>query len=471
MQKFYLVILFFLIIGNAALAQTSPLDYVRDTLLKREKQYYNCDDRKMTLDKALDEFIYKTFDKVVIGNDEFIKNGTALNLSVTDKTKLSGNYLFKINRGLAASFGLNATVSNNEAVLVNNEGYFQSGWGLTAKLSFLPGGNGGRFLPDSCRKLSFKRQEFISRQLHKYDKILKTDIQELDSTIARASRQLTADSLSIASLAFVPPSAAYGFEKMKQTLDSLKKVRTEYYRAKDLSGLQLLDNIFEKDIHTFEKDNAPWSGYTMHWFDLDMSMNTSGKTIIYNSEIVNTDKISENEMFWKYRVGPSYNWATYRKGWNLYVNVLLAVQNAYALEGKEPVDTFNYGNLKVVNKDKGSAVYDISLLPNYKDQKLIFTPSVLVNSFFGKHKMIGGELFYETLFRNNLEGVEDNRKVVMNGRIGIIINFSEKYKTTLPTLGLFLKATEYNFKDTLNDYLSIGLRVGVPFDRIFNKKS
>lgn len=451
----------------------SVIPQIRGILNARENdpQIYDCNNGRMTLDESLDHFIYKTFNKVVIGDDEVIKNGTALNLSVTDKTKLSGNYVFKLADWMALSFGLNAAVTNSETAIVNNKGVVQSGWGLSTKLSILPGRNWGRFDSDSCNKFFFARREFINNQLNKYSSILAVNINQLQTLITQDSSQLIADSTLISALTFSPPNAGYSYLKQRRYLDSLQKVRQDYYKVSAYTPTQFVDSVFNVSIKEFESVNAPWNGYRIWWVDLDMSLNTFNKTTIYNESQTSSIKISENEIFWKYKIGPSLNYADVGNRHSFYTSLLLSLQNAYKLEGKSPIDTFNYGEIKVASAEKNSSVYDISQLPDYKKQKWIFAPSILINSFHGKYKMLGWEVFYETLFRNGLDGVEDTRKVVMNARVGFIVNFSERYKTSLPTIGVFLKSDEYNFKDTFKDYLSVGLRVGVPFDRIFNKKS
>lgn len=472
MEKKRCITFLFMLFSTTMFAQVSTVDSLRDLLRKRELSHYKCNDAVMTEAKALDSFIFKTFDKVVIGNDEVIKNGTALNLSVTDKTKLSGNYLFKPRPNIGISIGLNATVSNNETMLVNNEGYFQSGWGITGKLSILPFGSGGRFMPDDCKKLTEARRKFLVKEIEDYQRILTLNLSTLEKDIKNNADSVYSDSIKLAREILVDSLAFYIMSSQRaKRLDSLKQIKQEYVRNVKFYAQQLYDSTFKPKIIKFEASTASWSGYTIFWTDIDFSLNTSGKTTIYNDATVNTAKISKNEMFWKYRTGLSYNFATSRMYHAVYASLSLGVQNAYALEGKVPIDTFNYGNLKVVNEGKSSTVYDISQLPNYKDQKWIFSPSILVNWFLGEKKMFGFETFYEMLFRNNLPGVEDSKRKVMNARFGVIVNFSEKFKTSLPTIGVFLKADEYDYKDTFKDYVTIGLRVGVPFDRIFNKKS
>ena len=443
----------------------SSLVYVKNELLKREgnSEFYDCYNGKMTLSKSLDRYIYSTFDKVVVGNDEVVKNGTAINLSVSDKTKLSANYLTKLSKSAAFSFGFNAAVTNNETALINNKRKLQSGWGVSSKVSILPGGNGGRYFPGGCDSLTKMRKYFILSKLDEYNRILNEDLTKLDADILRE------DGLLNSALNSFNTDVSYNdILERRSLVDSLKKMRLTRNRLAGKDGPSLLKDIFDKEINDFEAEKAPWTGYRIHWFDIEASLNSTSKSVLYGS-LISTEKISENKLFWKYKVGASYNLARVSSSSSFYLNVLLAMQNAYVLEGKEPLDTFDYGEVKVIG-DKG-LVYDVSQIPDYDKSKLVFSPSFLINSFYGKSKMLGWEFFFESIFRGNLPGVDPQKKVVGNMRLGFIVNFSEKYKTSSPTIGVFLKSEDYGFNPYFGRTLSLGLRVGVPFEGIFKKKS
>jgi hypothetical protein len=445
---------------------------VRDSLLRREKNInvYNCEESadgkqkaKLVLDDALDSFIYNTFDKVVIGNDELIKNGTALNISVSDKTSLSANYLFRVSRWFALSTGLNATVSNNE-VMIHNDGVWQSGWGGSLKASILLGSNKGRF-GGECEKFFMQRKVFINNELLKYQ----TNVNSLQAKINRLNSRIEADSASASTLSY-ETAVPLDLERARAERDSLSHLLVQLQRAQGYNADQYISNVFDPAIKKFEAANAPWTGYTIKWLDVEASANSVDKTLLYASGIVDQSKISKTDVFWKYKFGVSFNYAGVGAKYSYYINALFAYQNAYALEGKSPVDTFNYGSIKVVN-EKGGGIYDVSLLPDYRKQSWVPSPSILANYFWGARKTIGAELFCETIFRGSLEGVEESRKTIVNARIGAVFNFSEVQKTTIPTIGLFLKLNEFGFSNDFGKRLGVGIRAGLAFDRFLKKKS
>ena len=413
--------------------------------------------------KSLDHYLYKVFNKIVLGGAEAIQNGTGVNLSVSDKTQLGGSFMYQ-RRSHAFTAGINAEVGNKEATVINGKGYLQGGLGISANYSVLLGRNSGYFDKTDCDTFIFRRREYARMLLSDYAKKMCANIHDIDAKLKKQKYEQDRLALLIKNQGedlFDFCGNPRTWVQIQKSIDSLVAIKEAFdYEAS-------FKNMMAK-IDTFGQ--APWSGYRVKWLGFEGSVNTQNKTVIYNPGLVDTSKIAQNVLFWKYKFAMSFNWAQYKKKCSSYINVAFGVQNTYILEGKTPIDTLNYGNIKVANGRGTGYIYDVTLLPNYKKQQIVPYTSFLANVFFGKKKLIGLEWYNDIIFRIGLQGIDKDRRYVSSYRFGVILNLSEIYKTDLPTIGVFLKLTEYDYHRNMLDFASVGIRVGMPFEGMLNKK-
>ena len=91
---------------------------------------------RMVENSSLDGYIDTVFNKVVIGEDGVIKNGSAANLNVDDKkAELSLAYSVKLGRSDFLNIGVKTSILNNEHILLNKDGNKLNGLNLNLKWS------------------------------------------------------------------------------------------------------------------------------------------------------------------------------------------------------------------------------------------------------------------------------------------------------------------------------------------------
>lgn len=433
--------------------------------------------------KLFDEKINEIFNTVVFSNSDLASNGSAIGYQKDDeKQTVSVNGVTKLSNknNWFLKFGVNATGASAPYNLYSTDSWNSS---VGGNIGIVYKWKASTFYSDNdAEKSNIKRLKFI-------DYIIKVKI-------ANASKLNDVNE----KLKNLNPSKTDYYHKrdslntIKEQLDEFNTIfkeitinkinQSELFFPNPFESKPIVEdydtyskaiNYIKNELYEFDKKNDITYGYSMHWFDLDFSLNNS--TYKFNKENIDAtlyETLNETLGFDKkqdkLKIASQFSYNYTRKGRNL----------AGFLKGGVG---FNSGSFLSSNLLVGTP--KINENQNIVDESTI--PDAIIKGNFNtinKNLSYGNLSFYGALF------------IGKNQKFGVNINLKHHYLINKPDdvfyknnftafVGPLFKATGAEnkgvivgldfgydnllYKTKINDFFTARLRVGIPFT-IFTKK-
>lgn len=519
-------------------SQITSKDFkIADSLLRDSTVYYckneygnNGNNIRLVRNEALVDHIYTVFNKVIVQNDDLVKNGTATNLTIDKESKLSGNVHFK--KGVCIfNLGLAGNTTGNILNFFSNNSY-NKGFTISGGIDVLTNKNSLIFDNVNCDSVKMERKIYFYKKLNelkvKYsavdnikidsyfikridslEKLIKESfhnhfekdsnrenrIRELEDSLEKTSTQK--DSLikemsisevesikrkldkDISSLDIKVKNISKLITKIKN--DNFNSISLELKKSKDSLALyteykdmkdSLINSILKKIID-YDKEVVKLSnGYSLWWLKINASFSNQDYNIFDKSiqSSVSNDSITK-DYFRNFTVSFSINYTKERSKQLWYGYLGLSVQNVYGLQGLIfRNDSFiNKENL-IVYKEAKEAIDKEKLKDLYDKQyyQLKFEGGFMY--FWGAKKIIGVEANVSLLRTINMPETL-SKFVILNARVGPVFSLSgiDKLKANGATLGLFLRFDNWILGENIERFFAYGVKLGIPIANVTGK--
>jgi|GEM_PF-1756568 len=457
-------------IGQGTLSHRNEfvIDKAIRTVQEAEKGY-DCEHGRFVSPTTFNELTKQIFAKVVVKNNDLVTNGTAANLEIDDKTTVvSGNANFRVGRSAFWNIGLAGKTEGKMLSIFQGGSYSK---GFTVSTGFDVKMKSTLFYKkEDCRKLVASR-DTLER------KILATLVAYKDFDTATVTREITAlkEKLSLQQGSLDSIKHMLSDKDLKKYEELLLKKQdslqfyTDHFLA-EFSDCSTIKAYITEEISKAEVKTAAVNGYTLHWLSGNFSFGNQGYNIFNDSLTSHLfNDTLKSEYYRLYMLTLTYNFV-----WNTprvlaYVYGGASVQNQYGLQDfKWEGNTLIGGNTAIVERNDVSALDVSSIASVYNKSYLGFTPQAGALGFFGRNKIIGGELYAAINIKSNTPQLIEYRPSY-SFRAGVLFSLTKsKGVVSDGTIGLIGSINNYiphNGRNFL-DALTLGVRVGVPFRNI-----
>lgn len=473
-------IMFILCVGGMAVGQDVHQDtakYNKDSLIKRFSQKggnldFQCDSSHFLTGKGFSEITKQIFSRVVVKNDDLVKNGTASSLVIDgDKATISGNANIKLGDYSFLNLGVAGNTESKQLNLFKNGGYskgftLSGGWDFKLRpfqakllkkvLYFFP--SSLFYNPEPCKKLKEDRLYYYRNLYAKLNALCKVDSNDINNRIN-----------VLKSILF---SSQVGDESPEK-LDSLMKL---YNKETDslnlfrryLSDKHSQDTAFDTDLAEFEVKNAVSTGYTLHWGNFSGSFSNQSYNI-FDTSLTNSIKDTlKNDHFQIFNIQASYNYVHSGPKVLLYATLGIAFQRQFGLQDfKYSGQKLIGGSTAIVETNNVEAINVSEIHESYNKPYWATSPQFGMFMFFGKKKVAGFELFASLNLKMKTPDLIEYRPSG-SFRFGPLFSMSQSGGVVSSgTIALLLTANNMVFaKNNLNDVLGFSVRLGIPFSNV-----
>lgn len=419
---------------------------------------------KVVSSGAFDTLFVPVFGKVIFGNNDLVKQGSAGTFSLNQfESKFGISYSFAHDKkkptGYYHTLAFNAVNSSKNFQLYSKKEW-QRGYSLSYTGTY-PINKGIYFMPSDCRELLKKRKQAKVYWLRDIRSLLLTDTTKINSNIAAI------DSLSVRtrnqSGSGIETEIAKAAYKDYAALEKAKKALNEYRKFSELVGDDKSIKRYADSIVTkFDKDNFVLYKYHFWWFNYTIKPEYKGVNI-YDTAAASIVGIERKDFF---RMNLDFSFNYFRHADHLYFAQFgLGIKNTNFLEGKKPDDLKSVivpvaTNTEVVANEEAVIVDDYASL---KKGFLLLSPYAGGNIFFGKKRIIGLELFGSTKLGLEPKDVEFNDLFTI--RSGVLFSMNGKTDLGKTTFGIIAQWEDVPFKgERDNNYFTLSVRFGIPFN-------
>lgn len=443
-------------------AQEIDKDSLIDAIVKKVNSFQGQRNRKeqgIVSPGGFLEIVKQVFARVVVKNDDLVKNGTATSLVVDpDKSTISGNVNFKVMDFCYWNVGLGGNTESQQLSIFKGGGY-NKGFTISTSLDFkLPFKFASTIFyhPDSCDSHLNNRAfhlNLLAAKLQKYRNVKSTDIEKRMDTLANILFGPSSDAIKLEDL----EAKKKEYDLLKDSLQIFKKY---------LSSISGLDSI-DKEVADFELKNAPTNGYKLHWVNLGGSFSNQSYNI-FDTSLTNPIKDTlQTRHYQLFSFQVSYNWIRNAPKSLFYIYATLGLQKQYGLQG------FTYSKTKneltgeenaIVKTTTVEAINVSQIHDSYNEAYWTVNPEISGFWFFGKNKIFGVEFMAAFKIKNRTPDLIEYRPSG-SFRIGPLFSMSKSSGVvSTGTIGLLLTANNMVFsKNNLNDVLGFTVRLGIPF--------
>jgi hypothetical protein len=450
--------------SSSLCSQTLPNRKVIDPFRRefnRALASYNCNSGIYVNQKSFFEIAKQTFAKVIIKDDELVKNGTSSSIAIDkDKSTISGNANMKISNSVYLNLGVGGNAKGRQLFFFQEGGYnkgFTISTGLDIKLHSSIFYNSS----DSCPVLTNNRSFYVLTFMNKVithtaldTNVLHNEIEGLESIAYPTAISNTIPAQTVLTAT--------------ETLLKSKKDELKFCRDYLYSTSSAIRDSVESLLSAFETKNAPINGYTLHWLNITPQFSNQGYNVFDTSVTARFfDDTLKKKFFRVYSANISYNYVRNTPRSLFYGYVGATIQNQYGLQDFKFKDgALIGGRSAIVEKNSIEALDVTDITGSYNRSYLQFTPQAGGFLFFGKSKTIGIEGFASVAIKSNTPVLIEHRPSY-SLRFGPLFSMtrSEGVAST-GTLGLFLNIEDMVSQDKIGDVISFSVRVGIPFSNI-----
>lgn len=457
------------------------VNYEKILLNETSKYFSNTKNHKIAIQpKLLDENITKIFNTVVLSNSDLASNGSAIGyqkndekqtVSVNAVAKLKGNWFLKTGvnaKGAAAPYNFYSANTWNSSV-GGNIGFIYKWKASTFYTS------------DNSTKINIERLKYVDSLVKvkiEYEKEVKKAKDKLKTEpnkIEYYSNKRKIDTLDSKFNNFknIFQNEAYKRELSKEFLFTEIESKDSLILTEDYNFFKAIEYV-QNELYEFDKKNDITYGYSLHWWDVDFSLNNS--TYQFEKENINTTLYdSQNEALGfdkkqvKLQYGGQFSYNYTKKGKHLagYFKGSLGFQTGSFLSSNlitgTPKIDLNQNIVDETNIDFAAIKGNFSAI----DRNLSYGNLSLYGAlFFGESQKFGANINFK---HHYLINKPDDVFYKMNFSVlvgpifkatgaegkGVIVGVDFGYDNVL-------------YKTKINDNFTARLRVGVPF-AIFTK--
>ena len=411
---------------------------------------------------TFDSLFKPVYGKVMLGNSDFVNQGSAYALSVDefksnftinynwakDKNNFAGNYF---NIGFAAS-------SSSKFVPVFSKNQWQQGLSLNFGVTH---GFKNVIFYNPGEDYREKRNRFLVLSLKKTREFLL-----LDTNITQRKIQ------NIDSIKLTWPASASIYDSIaaltvKGTQD-LRSAQTDLENSRYIRSFDTNRNGLVKYVDScysaFEAAYFKKFYYSFWWFNIALQPEYK-ELSIYDTSAASIAAIKKKDYL---RLGLQANINYARNAHNLFlVQFGVLIGNSNYLEGRksdniEFLKTSNLTDSITISKNNDALV--ISDYEKYKKQFALISTTAGFNWFWGEKRMFGWELFYSskiaTFKSKNIPFYN-----LFTVRTGFLFSINGKDNIAKSTFGLIAKWEDVTYKKAnLKDVFTLGIRIGIPFN-------
>jgi len=389
------------------------------------------------------------YSKVILNNEGLVKNGTAANLTISDGVSLSALYQKSLGSSSFYKVGFGTKVKNNVNELFRQNS-FRNDFTLSGGLTWVVGNPGRFFNVSDCQKLEKERkiQELVLK--NDFTEYSRVDLATLTASVTQAKSDMEA----AASL------SRQDFNRGKSKYDSLNKLKSDFEKLQGDINKKGFESIVRDSLSAWEMRRAvSWTGYQVSWWDLDVAMPFTG---YYLFDANRKEDSARYTLMGSLNTNLLFNHAHYGGRLLWYFSGGLSVNLDRGILAIPASDT-----LSIKSGDKTNLHYRVTDKDWYRLYIPGIGPSLNGLMFFGKGKVFGleGGISFRTLFYNK---VQDSKQNIWNARLGVLFSLNGEDQLGKGTFGILAQLVDYRKSmGSLRDNISVGVRVGIPFNRIF----
>lgn len=413
---------------------------------------------------AFDTAFVSVFGKVIFGNNELVKQGSAGSFSLNQfESKFGISFSFAHNKkkltGGYHTVGFNAVNSSKNFNLYSADEW-QRGYSLSYTFT-KPFKKGIFFNTEDCKELVKKRKVARVLWLREIKAIMLTDINKIDQDLQAA------ENLSLYTPGTSGDNIIREIEsspiKDKISLDKIRKARADKeYLDLVVADDKKLKAYADSIVTKFDREN--FSVYKYHFWWMNYSFKPEYKGIkIYDTAAASLIGIRRKDFF---RVSADISANYFRNAAALvYVQLGLAVKNTNYLEGKKPADLEDIlvpipNQPSIVKEGEAVIVDDYN---KFKQQFLLLNPYAGGNIFVGKKRILGFELFAN--YKLGFEPDDVDYSDLFTIRTGLLFSMNGKTDMGKTTFGIIAQWEDVPVKgERVNDYFTLSVRMGIPFN-------
>lgn len=411
---------------------------------------------------TFDSLFIPIVSKVIVNNEDLVKNGNAASLSFSDATKkLSINYSWqKKNSSWFHNVGINAEGASDNFFELYNKNGWQHGIGATYGVTIPLKTRSIFFLPSNCQELLEKRRLHFKGLIGKYHKALMIDQKVLHTRLEkyRAGIDLINDNA----------------DKIHQDVLSTFSTEAEFKQAVSDSALlkslltssQTRDDLLTTDIVDFEKKNFSGFGYSVRWVNMGAGFNL--KTFnIFDTAVRRLAEVKKQDTYrWKLFGNFNYMKVSAHK-WLFYYSAGITIGNMNMLEELLPDDIETLKNEDPQSSTVVTKEFQAIVVKDYDQLKknyIYINPGFTANYFFAPKRIIGLELRADTKLKAFVRD-DVNARHTFTIKGGLLFSFNGEEQLTKTTFGLIASFNDIPYNDlSAKDRFIFGLRIGVPFN-------
>lgn len=434
-----------------------------DVILKS----YNCvkssgKPAKIVSDDAFDTLFTPVFGKVIFGNNDLVKQGSAGTFSLNQfESKFSLSYSFAYDKknpvGKYHTVGFNAvSTSKNFQFYSKNE--WQQGFSVNYTFTH-PVFKGLFFKPTDCGELIKKRQVASVYWLKDIRNILLTDVGTIDANIA-TTQGINISGLTDLMLVAVINSAP---GNTKKNYDDALKAKTDWQYLQEVVTNKEVKRYADSIATKYDKESVAMDTYHLFW--LNYTVKPEFRSIkTYDTAIASLAGIRKKDFYGLLgEISLNYFRQLTKTLW--FGQLGIGARNTNYLEGKKPADL----KTLIVPVSTTTDIIDneqaivVDVYEKYKKNFLLFTPYLGGNVFFGKKRVIGLEIFGSGKFGFESNEIEFHNLYTI--RSGLLFSMNGKTDLGKTTFGLIAQWEDVPFKgEKTGEYFTFSLRFGIPFN-------
>lgn len=469
-----IAVLFFSIVKNGQ--SQVALDYTTlgkfGNLFESSLQTYVCNETKsgskiakIVSWGAFDTLFVPVFGKVIFGNNDLVKQGSAGTFSLNQfESKFGISYSFAHDKknptGYYHTFGFNA-VNSSKSFQLYSKKEWQRGYSINYT-GTIPLDKGVFFDVEDCKELEKKRKLARVYWLKDIKNLLLTDVTKINTDISAI------EALNLSKPAITGQEVETEIDKTAikdfETLKKLQKTKSDYEYLKTVitAGDPEIKKYADSIVTKFDKENFVLYKYHFWWFNYTIKPEYKGINI-YDTAAASIVGIERKDFF---RMNLDFSLNYFRNAKNLtFAQFGLGVKNTNFLEGKKPDDLKSVivpvtPSTEIVSNEEAVIVSDYSDL---KKGFVLLSPYAGANFFFGKKRILGLEFFGSAKFGLEPKDVEFGDLYTF--RSGLLFSMNGKSDMGKTTFGIIAQWEDVPFKGEKDgNYFTLSVRFGIPFN-------
>jgi hypothetical protein len=259
------------------------------------------------------------------------------------------------------------------------------------------------------------------------------------------------------------------FDKLEKEYQAVKDTLLYYDKIKAAAHKEdLAESMVQDEMSSLEVSKIKDVSYSIKWFSLSASFENSDYNLFDTSVAARLKQDTIHKDYYRRFSGSvSFNYVRNIKKYLLYLYGGLTLKNSFALEDVSVKNNALTGTTNKLVEVDGAKLLNVSSVNNTFNTSY-FNPVFETGGFlfFGKEKKFGFEGFAAMSVKSNVpEGIEYRPSFSL--RLGPLFSLSntDGFQSN-GTIGLMISVENYTANQSFADYLTFGVRLGVPFNRI-----